>query len=103
MTYRVIFTPRARADAIQAFQRMADEALAAAVRWHAGLDKAIAKLSTMPARHPVAEEESERIGITLRQMIHGRRRNVWRVFFSIEGNSVYLHSIRHSAQDMIEP
>ena len=82
---------------------MADDSPAAAAPWYAGLDKAIATLSTMPARDPVAEEESERIGITLRQMIHGRRRNVWRIFFSIEGDSVYVHSIRHGAQDMIEP
>lgn len=103
MTYRVLFTPRARADAVQAFRRMAEHAPNAAARWYSGLDKAIATLRTMPARHPVAEEESERIGITLRQMLYGRRRNVWRILFSIEGDRVYLHYVRHSAQDTIEP
>jgi plasmid stabilization system protein ParE len=70
VTYRVLFTPRVRADAVQAFRRMAEDAPASAARWYAGLNKAIAKLSTMPASHPVAEEESERIGITLRQMLY---------------------------------
>jgi plasmid stabilization system protein ParE len=101
--YRVVFTPRARADAVQAFRRMAEDAPTAAGRWYVGLNKAIAKLRTMPELHPVAEEESERIGITLRQMLYGRRRNVWRILFSIDGDRIYLHYVRHSAQDVIEP
>lgn len=103
MTYRVVFTPRARADAVQAFRRMAEVAPAAAGRWYTDLNQAIAKLRAMPERHPVAEEESELLGITLRQMLYGRRPNVWRILFSIEGDRIYLHYVRHSAQDMIEP
>jgi hypothetical protein len=74
-----------------------------AARWYAGLWKAIAKLAKMPERHPVAEEESEQFGLTLRQMLYGRRRGVYRILFSIEGDVVYLHYIRHSAQGPIEP
>lgn len=54
-------------------------------------------------RHPIAEEESERFGIPIRQMPYGRRRGTFRILFSIEGDAIYLHAIRHSAQDTIEP
>lgn len=102
MTYRVVFTARARADAIKQFHFLADRSPAAAARWHTGLEKAIAKLGKMPERHPVAEDESEQVGIPLRQMLYGRRPGVFRILFSIEGDTVTLHYIRHSAQGPIE-
>jgi plasmid stabilization system protein ParE len=63
VTYRVVFTARARADAVEQFQYLADRSPDAATRWYAGLDKAIAKLSALPERHPIAEDESEQLGI----------------------------------------
>ena len=103
MTYRVVFTARARADAVQHFRYLVDRSPAAAGRWYTGLEKAIAKLSKMPQRHPIAEDETEQLGITLRQMLYGRRPGVFRILFSIEGDTVTLHYIRHSAQGPIEP
>jgi plasmid stabilization system protein ParE len=103
VNYRVVFTPRARADAVRAFRWIAEVSPAAAARWYAGLDKAVAALGTMPTRHPIAEEESERLGMPIRQMLYGRRRRIFRILFSIEGETVYLHYIRHSSQDTIEP
>lgn len=50
MTYRIVITARARADAVEAFRWIAEKSPAAAVRWSAGLQKAIAKLSTLPER-----------------------------------------------------
>jgi plasmid stabilization system protein ParE len=102
VTYRVVFTARARADAIKQFHFLADRSPAAAARWYTGLEKAIAKLSKMPERHPVAEDESEQVGIPLRQMLYGRLPGVFRILFSIEGDTVTLHFIRHSAQGPIE-
>jgi plasmid stabilization system protein ParE len=66
VTYRVIVTARARADAVEAFRWKADLSHQAAARWYAGLEKAIVKLSELPERHPIAEEESKVLGITLR-------------------------------------
>ena len=101
MTYRVVVTARARADGVAAFRWIAERSPAAAMRWYAGLEKAIATLAEMPERHPVAEE-SEEVGITLRHMLYGRRRGTRRLLFSIEGDSVILHHIRHSAQGPID-
>jgi plasmid stabilization system protein ParE len=102
VSYRIVFTPRARADAIEALRWIAERSPDAAARWYAGLEKAIAKLGNDPEHHPVAEEESERLGITIRQVLYGRRRGVYRILFSVEAETVYLHYIRHSARGSIE-
>jgi hypothetical protein len=47
--------------------------------WYAGLEKAIAELKLMPGRYPVAEDESEQLGVTFRQMLYGRRPDVLRI------------------------
>jgi toxin ParE1/3/4 len=103
MTYRIVVTARARADAIEAFRWIAERSPDAAARWYAGVQKALAKLSKLPELNPVAEEESEQVGITLRQMLYGRRPNVYRILYSVEGDTVNLHYVRHSAQGPIEP
>ena len=90
MTYRVVFTARARADAVRQFRFLVERSPAAAGRWYTGLEKAISKLSRL-------------LGITLRQMLYGRRPGVFRILFTIEGDTVTLHYIRHSAQGPIEP
>jgi plasmid stabilization system protein ParE len=101
VTYRVVFTARARADAVRQFHFLADRSPAAAAKWYTGLEKAITKLAKMPERHPIAEDESEQLGITLRQMLYGRRPGVFRILFSVEGVTVTLHYVRHSAQGPI--
>lgn len=103
MTYSVVFTPTAGADAIEAFRWIAEHSPDAAARWYAGLEKAIATLSTLPERHAIATEISSQLGITVRQMVYGRRRGVFRVLFSIQAETVYLHYVRHSARGPVEP
>jgi hypothetical protein len=44
----------------------------------------------------------EQLGITLHQMLYGRRRGVYRILFSIERDIVTLHYVRHSARGPIE-
>ena len=102
MKFRVVVTARARADAVEAFRWLVERSPDAASRWYLGLEKAIASLATMPERHPVAEEESDQLGFTLRQMLYGRRRGIYRILFSIEQDTVTLHYVRHSAQGPIE-
>ena len=36
-------------------------------------------------------------------MLYGRRRGVYRLLFSVEGDTITLHYVRHSAQGKIEP
>jgi plasmid stabilization system protein ParE len=103
VTYRVVFTARARADVVEQFRYLADRSPAAASKWYAGIEKAVAKLGTQPDRHPIAQDETEQLGITLRQMLYGRRPDVFRILFSVEGDIVTLHYVRHTARGPIEP
>ncbi|GAC1333848.1 MAG: hypothetical protein NVSMB14_00810 [Isosphaeraceae bacterium] len=103
MRYRVIFTPKARADVLEAFRWIAVRSPDAAARWYSGLEKAASKLAKMPELHPVDEEESERFGVTLRQMLYGRRPGIYRLLFSIAGDTVFLHHVRHGSRGPIEP
>jgi plasmid stabilization system protein ParE len=99
VSYQIVITRRAKADAAEAFRWLADRSPSAAARWYAGLFRAISKLAEMPERHPIAPDESDQLGITIRQMLYGRRRGVYRVLFSIEGDTIVLHYIRHAARD----
>jgi plasmid stabilization system protein ParE len=103
VTYRVVFTARARADVVEQFRYLFDRSPAAAARWYAGIEKAVARLGTLPERHPIAQDETEQLGVTLHQMLYGRRPGVFRILFSIEGDTVTLHYVRHSARGPIEP
>jgi len=103
VTYRVVFTARARADVLEQFRYLADRSPDAAARWYVGIEKAVAKLSTLPERHPIAQDETNQLGLTLRQMLYGRRPGVFRILFSVEGDTVTLHYVRHSARGPIEP
>lgn len=101
-TYRVIVQPRADAEAMNSFLWIAERSASAAARWLTGLQKAIAKLAENPERHPLAVEESERLGIAIRQSLYGKRRGVFRILFHIDGDIISVLAIRHSAQDTIQ-
>jgi plasmid stabilization system protein ParE len=101
-TFRVIILPKADADVLEAFAWIAERSPNAAARWLAGLRKAIGQLNKMPLRHPIALEESERFGVEFRQMTYGRKPGTYRILFTVEGYTVLLHYIRHSARDLIE-
>ncbi len=102
MTYRVVFTARARTDILEQFRYLVDRSPDAAARWYSGIEKSIATLSKLPERHPIAQDETEQFGMTLRQMLYGRRPGVFRILFSVDGNTVTLHYVRHSARGPIE-
>ena len=101
--YRVVIQPRARADALEGFRWLAERSPAAARRWYAGLQKAIAKLAENPRLHPVADDESEQLGVTIRQSLYGRQRGVYRILYTIEQDSISVLAIRHSARGPLEP
>ncbi|QDU19260.1 type II toxin-antitoxin system RelE/ParE family toxin [Urbifossiella limnaea] len=69
-------------------------------RWNDGIVAALAGLATNPDRCPEADEASD-LGLALRQLLHGRRPHVFRILFTIDGNTVNIHHIRHAAQDRL--
>ena len=102
MKYRVIFTPKARAEALEAFRWIAQRSPEAAAHWYSGLEKAVANWGKCPNFIRFNEDESERFGATLRQMLYGRRQNTYRLLFSIVDDTVFLHHVRHGSRGPIE-
>jgi plasmid stabilization system protein ParE len=102
MAFQVVFHPRARSDIAAALAWYARTGSAAADRWRTGLLRIIENLETDPNRYPAADEAAD-LGVDLRQLLYGRRRNVYRVLFTIEGQTVNILRVRHAAQDQLDP
>jgi plasmid stabilization system protein ParE len=99
MTYRVMVEPRAEADLERAYLYAARHAPEAAARWYNRFYEALQSLATFPDRCSIAPE-SAAVGIEIRQLLYGRKPNVWRALFTIEEHVVkVLHIRRGSMQD----
>ena len=103
MTYRIIIEPTAEHE-IRAAVRWKTEnsSFAVAGRWYNNVLKKIRTLRTHPARCPLASE-NDRVPLEIRELLHGRRRDVFRIIFTIQDESVVILYIRHSAQQELEP
>lgn len=101
MEFTIVITRRAEADIDSAVRWMArhrSETIAA--RWHIGIRQAIRSLRIEPTRCPIADEAAD-LGCELREMLHQRRRTVYRVLFTIGENAVTILRVRHAAQDRL--
>ena len=72
-----------------------------AARWYNGLIKKIGVLRTHPGRCPIAEE-NDKFPIEIRELLHGRRRNVFRIIFTIRDDTVSILFVHHSARRELE-
>lgn len=103
MIYRVSVTPIADAEATETFRWYAERSHSIAEKWFTGLSKAIKGLADSPARFPVSKEDSDALGCEARMLLYGRRRGVFRILFTISGETVWVLRIRHSAQGPLDP
>lgn len=101
MTYRVIVTPTADDEAIEAVRWYAERSPDAAQRWHDGLAHAIDSLAWMPTRCRVSPDDSQALGCEVRILLYGRHPGVYRILFSIDYDTVWILRIRHSARDVL--
>ena len=97
MAYRVEFRPRAEQDLEALFRRLVQEAPLHGPLWIGGLEKAIASLRQMPERCPVVGQYSSPKN-TVRRLLYGRYPHVYKVYFNIEFNTVWILHIRHGAR-----
>jgi plasmid stabilization system protein ParE len=103
MARTVLLTPGAYADVREITRFIAGRVSpASAARWHAAIEAAIGRLATEADRWPQADEAAE-LGIDLREMLHGRQRHVYRVLFTLDGDTVNVLRVRHAAQDHLRP
>jgi plasmid stabilization system protein ParE len=97
-SYRVELTDKALVDAGEAYFWINEQSEVVALRWYEGLMKAFLSLEKNPLRHPPAPEnvffEEE-----IRQLVYGK----YRVLFTVEGETVYVLRVRHSAREYLKP
>ncbi len=72
------------------------------LRWFEGLKTAIVSLAEMPERCPLARENKE-FSFEVRNLLHGRKPHVYRVVFTVEGDTVYILHIWHGRRRQIAP
>lgn len=96
MTFKVIVQPEANCEIDDIFTYIAADSPANAVRWLDRLLDEIHKLERYPRRCPLAPEDVY-FDPEIRQFIYGR----YRVIFTIDGKTVRVLHVRHSARRAI--
>src|SRR6476469_6600321 len=102
MAHSVRITARALREIDTALAWLAERSRTAAGRWYDQLMEAVRSLENNPERCGLAPESAWYPG-ELRQMLHGKRRGVYRILFEVRGQTVYILRVRHSAQALLEP
>ena len=97
-TYRVEPTDKALVDAGEAYFWINDVSEATALRWYEGLMKAFRSLEQNPLRCPLAPE-SAFFEEEIRQLNYGK----YRILFTVEGETVFVLRVRHSAREYLKP
>jgi plasmid stabilization system protein ParE len=62
-----------------------------------GLEDAIQSLREMPECRPIVQRFS-RPAVAVRQFLYGRYPHVYKVYFTIDSNTVWILHIRHGAR-----
>src|SRR5262245_50692638 len=102
MAYTVRFSGMAAGELELAFDWLKARSPIAALRWYEQIAEAIQSLADNPERCALAPENEWYQG-ELRQLLHGKRRNMYRVLFEVRGNVVHILRVRHCAQDLLKP
>jgi len=71
-------------------------------RWFIALRKAVEGLATLPTRCPHAPESAS-FPFEVRQLLYGRKPHVYRILFTIEGESVLVLHLRHGRRLPLTP
>jgi plasmid stabilization system protein ParE len=102
MSYQVRLAARAEQDAEDILLYLQQQSRIGAARWHASLLAAIDALAEQPERCGLAPEADD-LGLPLRQLLFGKRRGVYRLLFTVAGQTVNVLHIRHAARRPLEP
>lgn len=95
MAYRVEVSAQAESDAAAILEwLLSQHAGETGLRWFFAMEDAIASLSTLPERCPLAPETG-RFPFEVRQLFYGHKPHVYRILFTVEGDTVNVVHIRH--------
>ncbi len=100
MPHAIHIFPRAMADIGGTVAWRSPRSLSGGARLYAGILTAIRSLTASPDRCPLAYEAAD-LGLELRELLYGLRRNVYRILFTIVGQRVNVLRVRHAAQDRL--
>ena len=95
MKYQVLLQRLAVRDLDEAYGRAAQHAPTNAARWLERIRAALQTLDTNPQRCPLARENAK-VEFELREFHVGRRPNVFRAIFTIDGDNVRVLRIRRA-------
>lgn len=94
MEYRVELSPRALRDIESTYLHYAEIDLDYAIAWFNGIEVTIESLEMFPLRCGLAFE-SDFFDFELRQHIYGKGPAAFRILFSVRGDVVHVHHVRH--------
>jgi plasmid stabilization system protein ParE len=99
MAFRVEYSSQAEADLDSILEWLISQrAGEAGLRWFEGLEKAVASLSEMPQRCPLAPENRS-FPFEVRHLLYGRRPHVYRVIFRVIDDVVYILHVWHGRRE----
>lgn len=106
MAYKVKLTVPAENDLYAAFGRIREAAPISAEKWLRGFFAALQTREEMPARCPLISE-AEELGHLTRELLYGKRTNVYRIIFDVqeqseEGQIVRVLRVWHGSRDAID-
>ena len=97
MAFRLEFRPKAEHDLENIFRHLVQEAPLRGPQWVSGLEESIYSLRKIPERCPIAQQVS-RPRVAVRKLLYGRYPHIYKVYFTIESNTVWILHIRHGAR-----
>jgi plasmid stabilization system protein ParE len=103
MTYHVVIEPTAEREIRAAVRWITEhQSPTVAAKWYNGLLRKMDSLKTHPTRCPLAAE-NDRFPEDIRELLYGRRRNKYRIIFTIRDDTVLVLYVHHGARDEIQP
>lgn len=102
MPYRTEFTKRSARAVNDTLEWLGNRSPEAADQFFDQLQEQLQKLRDNPERYPSAEEAAE-FGFDLREATFGKKRSVYRVLFTIEGEFVRITHVRRATMDKLGP
>ncbi len=95
MAFRVEISAQAESDVNAILEwLLSQHAGDTGIRWDLALDNTIASLATFPERCSLAPETAH-FPFEVRQLFYGSKPNLYRILFTIEGDTVNVLHIRH--------
>ena len=74
----------------------------AATQWYNGVIAAFSSLTEFPRRCSLAPE-NDTFQQEIRQLLYGKKRDTYRILFTVRDELVYILHVRHSAMQTLQP